>query len=204
VEAGIYVAWERRLTRLTYERLVTPAERAVMPEIPFEVVLRAVTIPDGAWGATPLAARDALLVRALADADSTLRARFGADVAGWAYGRAGYKHVMVRHVLSGLVADSLRARLDVGPAPRGGYGLTLNANGNGDNQTSGASFRIAIDLADWDLALGTNTPGQSGDPSSPFYRDLFGEWARDRYFPVLYTRPKIDAATASRTRLTPR
>ena len=204
VEAGIYVAWERRLTRLTYEQLVAPAERAVMPEIPFEVVLRAVTIPDGTWGAAPLAARDALLVQALTDAEASLRERFGAEVSGWAYGRSGYKHVMIRHVLSGLVADSLRTRLDVGPAPRGGYGLTLNANGNGDNQTSGASFRIAIDLADWDLALGTNTPGQSGDPSSPFYRDLFGEWARDRYFPVLYSRPKIDAATASRTRLTPR
>ena len=204
VEAGIYVAWERRLTQLTYEQLVAPAERAAMPTIPFEVVLRAVTVPDGAWGAAPLAARDALLVRALVEAEASLRERFGAEVGGWAYGRPGYKHVLIRHALSGLVADSVQARLDVGPAPRGGYGLTLNANGNGDNQTAGASFRIAIDLADWDLALGTNTPGQSGDPASPFYRDLFGEWARDRYFPVLYTRPKIDAATAGRTRLTPR
>jgi len=203
VEAGIYVAWERRLTRLVYERLVAPAERAVMPEIPFDVVLRAVAVPDGTWGPAPLMSRDALLVQALSDAEASLRERFGAEVSDWAYGRSGYKHVMIRHVLSGLVADSLRVRLDVGPAPRGGYGLTLNANGSGDNQTSGASFRIAIDLADWDLALGTNTPGQSGDPASPFYRDLFGEWARDRYFPVLYTRPKIDAATASRTRLTP-
>jgi len=204
VEAGIYVAWERRLARLTYERLVAPAERAAMPTIPFEVVLRAVTVPDGAWGTAPLAARDALLGQALAEADSTLRARFGAEVAGWAYGRPGYKHVLIRHPLSDLVADSLRARLDVGPAPRGGYGLTLNANGTGDNQTSGASFRIAMDLADWDLALGTNTPGQSGDPASPFYRDLFGEWARDRFFPVLYSRARIDAAAAERTRLSPR
>jgi len=204
VEAGIYVAWERRLARLTYERLVAPAERAAMPTIPFEVVLRGVTVPDGAWGTAPLAARDALLGQALAEADSTLRARFGAEVAGWAYGRPGYKHVLIRHPLSDLVADSVRARLDVGPAPRGGYGLTLNANGTGDNQTSGASFRIAMDLADWDLALGTNTPGQSGDPASPFYRDLFGEWARDRFFPVLYSRARIDAAAAERTRLSPR
>lgn len=203
VEAGIYVMWERRLAALTYARLVAPSERAAMPTIPFEVVLRAVTVPDGAWGAAPLAARDALLVQALAEADSTLRARFGVEISGWAYGRPGYKHVLIRHALSALVTDSLRARLDVGPAPRGGYGLTLNANGTGDNQTSGASFRMAMDLADWDLALGTNTPGQSGDPGSPLYRDLFGEWARDRFFPVLYTRPKVEAATATRTRLTP-
>ena len=204
VEAGIYVAWERRLARLTYERLVAPPERDAMPTIPFEVVLRAVTVPDGGWGTTPLAARDSLLVRALGDAEASLRERFGAEVSAWAYGRPGYKHVMIRHPLSGLVADSLRARFDVGPAPRGGYGLTLNANGNGDNQTAGASFRVAFDLADWDLALGTNTPGQSGDPSSPFYRDLFGAWAQDRFFPVLYSRARVEAATATRTLLAPR
>lgn len=204
VAAGIYVMWERRLARLTYERLVRPAERPVVPTLPFEVVLRAITVPDGRWGATPLGARDSLLVRALVEAEAILRERFGSTVADWAYGRPGYKHVLIRHPLSALVADSVRARLDLGPMPRGGYGLTLNANGNGDNQTAGASFRVAFDLADWDLALGTNTPGQSGDPASPFYRDLFIPWSQDRFFPVLYSRARVEEATAERLRLTPR
>ena len=42
------------------------------------------------------------------------------------------------------------------------------------------------------------------DRSIAFYRDLFGEWARDRFFPVLYSRARIDAAAAERTRLSPR
>ena len=196
--------WERQLTRLTYERLVAPAERAVVSSLPFEVVLRALTVPDGSWGERPLAARDSLLTQALVRAEAALRERFGPTIDDWAYGRPGYKHVLIRHPLSALVVDSLRTRLDLGPAPRGGYGLTLNANGSGDNQTAGASFRVAFDLADWDLALGTNTPGQSGDPASPFYRDLFTPWAQDRFFPVLYSRPRVEAATAERVRLVPR
>ena len=101
------------------------------------------------------------------------------------------------------MSEETRRQLDVGPAARGGYGVTLNATGNGDNQTSGASFRIVVDLADWDSAVGTNTPGQSGDPASPHYRDLFSSWANDRYFPVFYSRPLVESATESRLRLSP-
>ncbi|HVH38621.1 MAG TPA: penicillin acylase family protein, partial [Gemmatimonadaceae bacterium] len=97
-----------------------------------------------------------------------------------------------------------RARFDVGPLPRGGYAVTVNATGNGDNQTSGASFRIIVDLADWDNAVGTNTPGQSGDVSSPHYKDLFAEWAKDRFFPVVFSRERVEAATEGWLRLEPR
>lgn len=204
VAAGIFVAWRDRLVDLVTERFVRPAERVHVRELPYLRVLRALTVPGGEWGARPLAARDSLVARALADADDALRRRFGARVEEWAYGRSGYKHVMIRHGLSALVADSLRARLDVGPASRAGTWTTLNMTGEGDNQTSGASFRFVVDLADWDLALGTNTPGQSGDPASPWYRDRFADWARDRHFPVVYTRARVDAAAAERTLLVPR
>ena len=59
------------------------------------------------------------------------------------------------------------------------------------------------DLADWDASLGTNAPGQSGDPRSPHYRDLFAPWARGEYFPVLYSRAKVEAAAEGRTVLLP-
>ncbi len=68
----------------------------------------------------------------------------------------------------------------------------MNATGNGDNQTSGASFRIIVDLADWDRAVGTNTPGQGGNPASPHYRDLFQGWAEGRYFPVRFSRAGVE------------
>lgn len=52
-----------------------------------------------------------------------------------------------------------RAKLDVGPAARGGYDSTLNNTGRGDNQTSGASFRVILDVANWDNSVATSSPG---------------------------------------------
>jgi penicillin amidase len=51
-----------------------------------------------------------------------------------------------------------------------------------------------MDLSDWELTRGTNTPGQSGDPSSPHYRDLFRLWATDRYFAVPFSRRAVEQA----------
>jgi penicillin amidase len=96
-----------------------------------------------------------------------------------------------------------RARLDVGPAPRGGDGSTVTATGNGDNQTSGGSFKLIADTEDWDNSIGINTPGQSGDPASPHYRDLFELWAKGGYFPVAYSRTKVESVTEGVTRLIP-
>jgi penicillin amidase len=87
---------------------------------------------------------------------------------------------------------------------RGGYGSTVNQTGNGANQTSGASFRIIVDTGDWDRTVGMNTPGQSGDTRSPFYRNLFERWANDEFHPVFYSRDKIEAVTAMRFGLRPR
>jgi penicillin G amidase len=197
------VEWESQLRRSVYERVVRPHERALVRSVPLRRVVGWLVAPPGEFGAAPVAARDSLLVRALADADAALRRRFGADVAGWRYGQPGYKHALIRHPLSSAVSAATRAQLDVGPLPRGGYAVTVNATGNGDNQTSGASFRIIVDLADWDLAVGTSTPGQSGDPASAHYRDLFEPWATDRYFPVLFTRARVEGVTESRLRLEP-
>ncbi len=80
----------------------------------------------------------------------------------------------------------------------GGDSYTLNNTG-GDNQTSGASFRIIVDTGGWDRAVGSNTPGHSGDPDSPFYDNLFELWANDRLFPVFYSRERVESVAAERT-----
>ncbi len=200
---GLYAAWEAALRRLTHRRMVRPSERAFVSAVSLHRAVTWLQGPPGELGPSPLAARDSLLLDALAAADSTLSRRFGRDADGWAWGREGHHHALIRHPLSAVVHDSLRARLEVGPLPRGGSSYTLNATGTGDNQTAGASFRIVVDVGDWDRALATNTPGQSGDPSSPFYRNLFDDWARDRFFPLAYSRARVEALAAERVRLQP-
>jgi len=132
-----------------------------------------------------------------------LTEKLGPDSGGWAWGQPDYHHAYLRHPLGTAVNEATRSRLEVGPLPRGGYGSTVQATGNGDNQTSGASFRIIVDTGDWDRAVGMNTPGQSGNPDSPFYRNLFEGWANDRFFPVVYSRERVEAATARVIRLGP-
>jgi len=56
---------------------------------------------------------------------------------------------------------------------------------------------------DWDLTQMTNTPGQSGDPQSPFYKNLFEDWAKDRYFPAYFSEKKIKQHTSELILLIP-
>jgi penicillin amidase len=94
----------------------------------------------------------------------------------------------------------------VGPAPKGGSNLTINNNGYRGTDfrvMSGVSWRMVLDVGNWDASWTINAPGQSGDPASPHYRDLFPIWARDEYVPMLYSRAAVEAATEARIRLTP-
>ena len=204
VPAAVYVAWERRVMRNLRDLLVPAEVRALLPSVELQRALALLAAPDARLGADPVAGRDALLARSLEEAVAELRTRLGPDPGGWRYGQARFKHVLLRHPLGAAVDSATRARLEVGPLPRGGSATTVNATGNADNQTHGASFRIVVDLADWDRSLGTNTPGQSGDPRSPHYRDLFEPWARGEYFPVLFSRARVEAAAEGRTVLVPR
>jgi penicillin amidase len=203
IEAGIYVAWQRRLEDVTRVAVVPEAVRSRLPSVPLPLMIAWLLTPDGRFGRDPIAGRDSVLLRALRGALEDLRRDVGPDENDWVYGQTRYKHALIRHPLSEAVTDSVRTRLDVGPVARGGDGNTVNATGGGNNQTSGASFRIIADLADWDRTIATNTPGQSGNPDDPHYRDLFGLWAENRYFPLFYSRAKVEGVTERSTLLAP-
>ena len=205
VSAAIYATWEKHVRTAVAERIVPPAARAILParQLSLELFLRRLAEPDAAFGPDPTLARNALLLGALDAAVAELTRRLGPEIDRWQYGQAAFKHATLRHLLSDAVNPEQRARLDLGPLPRGGSAHTLNSTSDADNQATGASFRVIADVADWDRSLGTNTPGQSGDPASPHYRDLFAPWARGDYFPVAYSRAQVEAATEAKTTLTP-
>jgi penicillin amidase len=159
------------------------------------VLTRLLFSPDGAFGANPIAARDAILMTSLEEAVARLRALLGPDMANWTWGNL--HHMKYEHDLS-AVAPATRARLDVGPLPIGGDGFTVHNTGfrtSDFRQTGGASYRQVLDLGDWDNSVALNSPGQSGDPGSPHYRNLFPLWAEGEFFPLLFSREKIEAVT---------
>jgi penicillin amidase len=167
-----------------------------------QLVVNLVEKADAAFGADPRAGRDALLLRTLSQAWGEAVERLGPDPASWSWGRLhqGY----FEHPLSRFAPPELQARLDVGPAPKGGSNLTINNNGwrAGDFRViSGVSWRMVLDVGNWDASWTINAPGQSGDPASPHYRDLFPLWAREDYVPMLYSRAKIEDAAERCIRL---
>jgi penicillin amidase len=122
----------------------------------------------------------------------------------WQYGQAKNKHVYIEHALGKVVNQALRDTVfNLGPLPRGGSGTTPGSTGGNLNQSSGASFRMIVNTGNWDAAQATNGPGQSGNPESPFYSNLFEPWAKDQYFPVYYSKQKVDSVAVERKRLLP-
>ncbi|MEW4567822.1 penicillin acylase family protein [Tautonia sp. JC769] len=205
VEAAIYTTWERRLKEAVGRRLIPEDAWPILPphSISTEKLVHWMTSPDGRLGRNPLAERDRLLIESLRTAQDDLTGRLGGDMSRWRYGQPGLKHIRLNHPLSRAVDDQTRARLDPGPRDRGGNGDTLNNTSNAANQASGASFRLVAVIGDWDRSLGSNAPGQSGNPESPHYADLLDPWSEGRSFPVISSRSGVEAVTESTLKLVP-
>ena len=202
IEAGIYVAFERKLLD-KIEELKVPEVAQSYLRVGMKTTIDMLLAPDGDFGVDPIRGRDEFLLITLAEAIADLREKLGPNIQDWVYGQENYKHALIRHPLGSAVNDELRTRLNVGPAPRGGNGFTVGNTGGGDNQTSGASFRIFVDTRDWDNTLGMNVPGQVGDPDHPLYANLFDLWAKDKVFPVFYSRQKIETVLFEKLDLIP-
>jgi penicillin amidase len=62
---------------------------------------------------------------------------------------------------------------------------------------------MVLDLGDWDRSVATSAPGQSGQPGSPHFDDLIEGWDQGRYFPLAFSRAKVDALAEARLALEP-
>jgi penicillin amidase len=96
--------------------------------------------------------------------------------------------------------------LQPGPFPAPGSAYTPNqaAYRRSDFQmTVGPSFRMVLDVGNWDNSRAVNYPGESGNPGDTHYRDLTEMWLTGKYFPLLYSRAAIEDASVTRILLKP-
>ncbi len=201
VAAGIYEMWQRRLEANMQTFLVPKAALSFIGLIPLTQIVNFLEAPDGEFGADPIAGRNAILVKALNEATAELTKRFGPQIDKWNLG--AFHKAMIYHPFSTALRSELQAKFDVGDLPRSGDEYTIDATGRDDNQTMGGSFKIVMDTSDWDHSVGLNNPGQSGDVNSVHYRDLYQLWARGKYFPIFYSRSKVESVTENVLDLTP-
>jgi len=160
---------------------------------------RGCQVPTDASAAERAAVRAALTGQALGEAWRELAGKLGPDPATWSWGRM--HRASFEHALAG--SPALRALMNVPDVPRGGDGTTPNATGSGARQTAGASFRLVLDVADWDRSTTINVPGASGQPGSPHYGDLLPLWADGRYHPLPFSRRAVESSAAHRLLLLP-
>jgi penicillin amidase len=199
-EATLYVLWERFLLRRLAQRRL---ESSLIDEFlarETALLVPIVTNPLSVWfDRSPDRTRAALLLAALADAVDAARAQQADRVPPW-----GALHVaLFRHPLG--VGTAARARFNIGPFARGGYGETVMATGGPDfEQRTGASLRLIVDVGDWDRSIATNAPGQSGAPASRHFADLARLWAAGEYFPLPFSERAVQDRAESTLTLTPR
>ena len=156
---------------------------------------------DVRLGREPTSARDQLLQRTLSAAWCEAAEHAGEDPAEWRWG--DLHHARFVHPLATLLGDET---LNTRRMEMGGCGLTPNAADyrlEDFRMTVGASFRMVLDVGSWDDCVFVNAPGQSGDPMSRHYDDHLDAWSRQDYLPLLFSREKVEAATALRITLTP-
>lgn len=139
-------------------------------------------------GADPAKVRSEILLDSLGAAWAEAERLMGPDARQWRWGilhQADFKPA--------LAIPGREAERRVGPFPIGGTNSTPNATSwtNDYKFASGPSVRLVMDVGAWDNSVVINSPGQSGDPSSPHYRDLFPLWANGRYVPFVWTRARV-------------
>jgi penicillin amidase len=157
--------------------------------------------PDGwfdrGW---PIEAADALSA-----AVRRLAVDHGSDPTGWAWGTL--RSLTLKHPVGGQ--PRLAGTFNLGPVPIGGDANTpMQAFSGPLDPLANPGFlpnaRAVIDLADLDGGRWVLAGGQSGNPRSPHYRDLFELWLRGDAVPIPWSEPAVAAATVATLVLRPK
>jgi penicillin amidase len=148
--------------------------------------------------------RRAAIEAALAAAVRALRGRAGDEPAAWQWGR-----LRPLHLLHPLGAKRPLGRIfNVGPVPLGGDTNTVAQAGVRPLEPFGnpgaiPNHRTVIDLGDLDASRYVLAGGQSGNPLSPHYADLFELWQRGEGVPIAWSSEAVAATTVATLALVP-
>ena len=154
--------------------------------------------------ALPEDQRHKLATETLEAAVATTTELLGNDHREWRWG--DLHTIQFRHPLADFVSEPLAEAMAMPRVSRGGSAMTPNSTRYNANfeVVSGGSWRMVLDVGNWDNAYMTNVPGQSGVPGHQFYDNLLENWADDGALPLLYSRDRIEARTVMKFLLEPR
>jgi penicillin amidase len=189
--------WDARIEASSTETLIYEAWVSILPRFVFGQKAEIAT-PLGTLRALESVPNHPALAPALDAALAQLEKALGPEGPSWTWGtlhRIGFRHPAGRN------------EFHIAPAPFPGDPNTVLAAGWPAEapfaMNHGASYRQVLDLSNWDASVMTNVPGESGDPASPHYKDLFKDWLEGKHHPMPYSRAAVEAAARERMQLTP-
>ena len=115
-----------------------------------------------------------------------LKSAFGENWQSWQWGQSHLLHQSHRPMSQ---IPGLKDLFELS-APVPGGRFTVNVAGVSTNprtlnhSTFGPSYRGIFDMSDLDASLFVQPTGQSGNPFSDHYGDLFEDWLNVRYFEI--------------------
>ncbi|MFD9893595.1 penicillin acylase family protein [Amycolatopsis sp. NPDC059027] len=197
--AALFEIWIMKHLHAAWAHAVLPQAAAdtlantINPD--YSLVLASFADPKAWLGPDGAAVRDKLILDTLPSAFREVAGKLGPDPSAWRWGALQFQQF--RHPLG---------EPNVGPTPVGGDYHTVHPSfffPANYQQIIGATFKMALDVGNWNGSSAINAPGQSGDPRSPHYRDLNGLWASGGAFPLLYSRAEVERNLDVRIRLQP-
>ncbi|KWR74639.1 penicillin acylase family protein [Cupriavidus sp. IDO] len=200
--AALFEVWFSKHLRPAVVRAIPSPEAAKLIGAGDAARMIEVLEQPASW--MPVAQRNEVMLASLKSAMAEVEAKLGGDMRTWQWGKL---HTAVfAHPMEPILTEAERRQYDVNAGPIGGSAFTpMNTSyRNSDFRlTGGASFRMVLDVGNWDASRVVNTPGQSGNPASPHYRDLAPLWAKGEYFPLVYTRKAVEKESRERLELVP-
>ena len=192
--AALWNVWYYRHLSPTLGRLVLDRKKSPQSNLSTQQTLKMLATPQG----------KSIAIKTLQSAWQDTVEKLGPDSDVWQWGHL--HKIALQHPLLHLANPELAEKMRVNAYPRGGSANTTNNNGFGNDTfdvRSGASFRIVMDVGNWDEAKMTNVPGQSGDPRSRFYDNLLENWATDSHVPLLFSRERVEEGAVKRITIVP-
>jgi penicillin amidase len=151
----------------------------------------------------PTVKRQGIAEKTMTTALNDIQSLLGADASKWQWGNI--HSIQFKHPLHDFVDAAAQEKMQMPGVSRGGSGDTPNSTRYNRNfqVVSGGSWRMVLDVGNWDNAFMTNAPGQSGNPGSDHYSDLLESWADDATLPLVYSRELVEKHTRTIIKLTP-
>lgn len=153
-------------------------------------LLRIITDPDSPWFDLEKTSfregRDEILEASLKDAWEWLEKNQG-SAEDWDWTKI--HSICFKHALGQVPVFKF---FNCGNYPLNGDAFTVRASfSSGYKTTHGASYRLIVDLGNWDNSVSVLTSGQSGHFLSRHYDDQISLWLKGQYHPLFFSEEGI-------------